>query len=73
MTAGGDALFLFHSTTEVMWAEEVAREGGVPVEVVPAPKGVPDLCGLALRTSTVHAGALEGLLGKEGIKFRRHA
>ena len=56
-----------------MWAEEVAQEGGVPVEVVPAPKGVPEVCGLALRTSAGHAGILEGLLEEEGINFKRHA
>lgn len=72
MTAEGAPLFLFDSTTAMMWAEEVAQEGDVPVEVVPAPKGVPDICGLALRTSPGHAGALERLLGEEGIKFRRH-
>ena len=65
-------LFLFDSTTHVMWAEEVALEGGVPVEVVPAPKGVPDVCGLALRTAAGHVATLEGILREEGIRYRRH-
>ncbi|MGW8265255.1 MAG: DUF3343 domain-containing protein [Longimicrobiales bacterium] len=72
MTAQGPLLFLFDSTTAVMWAEEVAQEGGVPVEIVPAPRDVPDICGLALRTSPGHAGALAGLLEREGINFMRH-
>lgn len=65
-------LFLFDSSTHVMWAEEVAQEEGVPVEVVPAPRGLKDVCGLALRTPANNAGALERLLTEEGINFRRH-
>jgi hypothetical protein len=65
-------LFLFESTTRVLWAEEVAGEGGVPVEVVPAPPGVEDICGLALRTLPERAGALASLLEAEGIPYRLH-
>lgn len=65
-------LFLFESATRVMWAEEVAREAGVPVDVVPAPTGTRDVCGLALQTFPQHAGTLERILREEGIRFRRH-
>ena len=65
-------LFLFETTTEVFWAEEVAEEEGIPVEVVPAPEGLNDLCGLAIRTLKDHAGAFSRMLEKEGITFREH-
>jgi len=73
--SGGEGVpvFLFETTTQVMWAEEVAQEEGIPVEVVPAPPGYGDLCGLALRVSTERAPALEALLASEGIPYRRHA
>jgi len=64
-------LFLFASTTDVLWAEEVAEEEGIPVEVVPAPEEMEDVCGLAIRTVGKQAHALETLLEAEGITFRR--
>ncbi|MGD8361289.1 MAG: DUF3343 domain-containing protein [Gemmatimonadota bacterium] len=68
---GDPGLFLFESTTHVFWAEEAAQEEGVAVEVVPAPPGMKDLCGLALRTTHEGKGALESVLRAEGIPFRR--
>jgi hypothetical protein len=68
---GDPGLFLFGSTTHVFWAEEVAQEEGVAVEVVPAPKGMKDLCGLALRTTLEGEGAHESVLRAEGIPFQR--
>jgi hypothetical protein len=69
---GRAPLFLFETTTEVFWAEEVAEDEGVPVEVVPAPEGMNDLCGLAIRTLQDHAGAFSRILEKEGISFTEH-
>jgi hypothetical protein len=68
---GDPGLFLFESTTHVFWAEEAAQEKGVAVEVVPAPPGAADLCGLALRTTHAGRGALESVLRAEGIPFQR--
>lgn len=77
MSVGGGrrepALFVFGSTTQVLWAEEVAREEGVPVDVVPAPGGMKDVCGTALRTPSEWAERLEALLVLEGISFQRLA
>jgi len=64
---------VFGSTTHVLWAEEVAREEGVPVDVVPAPEGMSDVCGTALRTLPGWAEPLETLLLREGISFQRLA
>ena len=66
------ALLLFESATLVFWAEEVAGEGGIPVEVVPAPAGLRDLCGLALQTPFAHLPALKAALQAEGIPYRLH-
>jgi hypothetical protein len=68
---GEPGLFLFESTTHVFWAEEAAQEKGIAVDVVPAPRGTKDLCGLALRTTPEGKGALESVLRAEGIPFQR--
>lgn len=65
-------VYLFRSATEVLWAEEVAREGGIPVEVVPSPVEAKDLCGLALEAPRPYATALEGVLKEEGLPVRPH-
>ena len=74
MTGGANStgsLLLFQTTTHVLWAEEVAQEEGVPVEVVPAPKDAKNVCGLALRTQPDRLEELMELLGAEGIPFLR--
>ena len=53
-----------------MWAEEVAREQGVAVEVVPAPEGVDAKCGMALEVLPESLDNLQALLSKEGIPFK---
>jgi len=65
------AYFLFETNSDVMWAEEVAGESGVPVEVVPAPRGAKDKCGMAIRTLPDHGEAFAAVLAEEGISFRR--
>lgn len=65
-------IFLFESSTHVLWAEEVALEEKVPVEVIPAPKGGGNHCGLALRTLAGNAPALATLLENEGIPFEAY-
>jgi len=65
--------FLFDTTTHVLWAEEVAGEKGIPVEVVPAPGDARDICGLAIQTLVSQTPALRRLLDEEGIPFQEHA
>jgi hypothetical protein len=67
----GTALLVFDSSNAVLWAEEVADDEGLPVEVVPAPAGSKAKCDLALVTRQEHAGQLEGALTREGVPFRR--
>lgn len=74
----GITLFRFESSTLVLWAEEVAMEAGIPVEVVPAPaadseEGRSGFCGLALQTFSTSAAEIEAILRSKGIPFRREA
>lgn len=45
-----DVCFTFETTHHALWAEEVAREAALPVEVVPAPAAAHARCNLALVT-----------------------
>lgn len=63
-------ILVFDTTHHAMWAEEVAREQGVAVEVVPAPEGVDAKCGMALEVLPESLDGLQSLLSKEGIPFK---
>jgi len=72
-TATLECLFLFDTTHQAMWAEDVAREKGIPAEVVAAPPQARAKCGLALRSVGESCRALEQAMQQEGISFRAHA
>jgi hypothetical protein len=63
-------VLVFDTTHHAMWAEEVAREQGVAVEVVPAPEGVDAKCGMALEVLPESLDDLQSMLSKEGIPFK---
>ena len=67
---GATQIFLFESSTHVMWTEEVAEEEEIPVEVISAPEETKDSCGLAVRTLSERAEALARILREESIPFR---
>lgn len=62
-------VYLFDTTNQAMWAEDVARGRGIPAEVVPAPPEAKDKCGLSLRTTAAHASDLEVAMSEEGIPY----
>ena len=62
-------ILVFDTTHHAMWAEEIAREQGVAVEVVPAPEGVDAKCGMALEVLPESLDSLQEALSKEGIPF----
>ena len=47
----GDAVFTFETTHQAMAAEDILREAGFRLEVVPPPRGLTAGCGLALQLS----------------------
>jgi hypothetical protein len=62
-------LFTFETTHLALWAEDTARERGIPVEVVPAPPEARAKCGIALRTFAARSDELAAALRDEGIAF----
>jgi hypothetical protein len=65
------AVFTFDSSHHAFWAEDLARERGLSIDVIPAPAHAESKCGLALRLPLVSATDLEALCQQEGIRFRR--
>lgn len=65
------SFFTFDTTHHALWAEEVAREAGVPAEVVPAPPAARARCNLALETLPGDAEGLAGALRAEGVPHAR--
>lgn len=65
------SVFTFDTSHHALWAEDVAREREVPVEVIPAPPETGSKCDLALRLLRIRAGELEQAFRSEGIEFRR--
>ena len=62
-------LFSFDTTHMALWAEEVARDRGIPSEVVPAPAELRAKCGLALATLAARVEELAAALETEGVEF----
>lgn len=57
----------FQTTHHALWAEEIARERGIPAEVVPAPPAAGARCNLALETLPAELPRLVAALQAEGI------
>ncbi len=68
MTRG---LFLFATTDDALWAEEVAGEVSIPAELVPTPPGHEALCDLALETFPDRMDELERALDSAGVQSQR--
>lgn len=62
--------FTFETTHHALWAEEIAGERRIPVEVVPAPPEARARCNLALLTLPGEVAALAAALDEEGAPFR---
>lgn len=52
-----------------LWAEEVARDEGIPAEVVPAPAELRARCSLALETLPDRVDVLSRALARAGVDF----
>lgn len=62
-------LFTFDTTHMALWAEEVARDRGIPAEAVPAPPETRAKCGLALETLDRFVPPLRAALDGAGVAF----
>jgi hypothetical protein len=71
MSSSAHATFTFESSHHALWAEDLARERDIPIEVVPAPGLSEARCGLALRIEGTRASDLEAACQAEGIRFER--
>jgi len=64
-------LFTFDTTHHALWAEEIAQEAGIPVQVVPAPPAAHARCNLALETLPEEIDRLADALREAGAPFER--
>lgn len=63
------AVFTFDTTHHALWAEELAAEAAIPVEVVPAPPAAQARCSLALATQPDDVVRLAEELRAGGVPF----
>jgi selenide,water dikinase len=62
-----DLLLVFGSVQRVMRAEKAARDAGLGVDAVPAPRSVSSQCGVVLEARSDEAGALETVFAEIGL------
>lgn len=63
-------IVIFDTTHHALWAEDVARDKGFAVEVIPAPEGTDAKCGMALEVAPESFDELQQVLSQEGIAFK---
>jgi hypothetical protein len=63
-------LLVFDTTHHALWAEQIALEGRLGVEVVPAPADSNAKCDLALEYLPEDGPALLDALAQAGVPFR---
>ena len=66
---GPDAVFTFATTHQAMAAEDILREAGVPLEVVPPPRELSPGCGLALKVSLGDVPVARATLEEKGASW----
>ena len=62
----------FDTTHHALWAEELAQEAGIPVEVIPAPPAAMARCNLALAALEEDFPRLADELRAQGVPFGVH-
>jgi selenide,water dikinase len=71
-----DLLLVFGTVQRVMRAEKAARDAGLGVDAVPAPRSVSSQCGVVLEALAEEAPSLEKALADNGLEpqsvWRRH-
>jgi selenide, water dikinase len=67
--ADGDLLLVFGTVQRVMRAEKAAREAGLAVDTVPAPRAVSSQCGVVLEAAAEQASTLKEVVLHEAVKL----
>jgi hypothetical protein len=62
-------IFTFETTHHALWAEEIARDAAIPVDVVPPPPAARARCDIALETLADFEAPLADLLNASGVTF----
>jgi len=62
-----DLILVFGTVQRVMRVERAAREQGLDIDVIPAPRAVSSECGVVVEARSPEAGALRVLLGTLGL------
>jgi hypothetical protein len=65
-------IFTFDTTHHALWAEEVAREFGIPHEIVPAPPEANAKCSIAIETLPENIGTMCSALENVGVPYGLH-
>ncbi len=68
MTALTRVVLAFPSTHAAMAAEDVLRDAGFSLQVIPLPSWIAAHCGLAIRLAAADAGRAETELVRRGIR-----
>jgi selenide,water dikinase len=70
LSAPRDLLVVFGTVQRVMQAERIAKERGLDVDLIPAPRSVSSECGVVLELRQPEASALAELLAEVGLTPR---
>ena len=63
---------LFDSTHAVIKSERLCRSENIPCTIIPVPRTISSNCGMAIELTDKELPAVEALLGRNRIEFRRH-
>lgn len=63
-------IVLFDSIHDVLGAERLLKERGLPVDLVPTPRSLSSDCGMAIAVDGVHRRAILAVLASPGCRYR---
>ncbi len=67
---GVEAVLIFSSTHHMLLAEQVLLDGGLDIDLVPAPKGAGELCTTAIRYYAAHDEKVRDLLAERHVEVK---
>ena len=67
----GSYVAIFSSIHYVLKAEQLLKQGNIPLDVVPVPREISGDCGMAITFAPVQLAAVQGILAAAGIAIAR--